>query len=498
MAVRGFVQGLVVGSLVAAGGLVVVSQVAGPVRPDAAVTPEAVPAPQDPVAPLEAEADAVEGEPAEAASADQPEEQTAAPDGVSDAQEGGAAGLAPVVPDPAAPAPEQSPAPLPQAPVAEEASAPAAPPLPPPSEAPGEALASAGQVRPPMAPATGEAPQAAVQPAAPVLPAAEGAPEAADLPPVPPLRPEEEALLLPLPEAAAEPPVVAVPADPTPEPGPQPAPVPEGLALGEGVLPSAPPLNAEAEGVVTGRLPRIGDAPAEAEAGPVGADPATLPPRARYARPFDNPAQKPLFAILLQDKGQEGVDRAELAALALPLSIVIDPLSEGAAERAAIWRAGGQEVVMAGTGIPEGAGPGDLEQSFQVLDSRLPEAVAVIDADGTAFQANRALAAQVVPILAEQGRGLVTLDQGLNAADQVARREGLAAAVVFRAIDSDGEASPVVRRYLDRAAFKAAQDGRVIVIGDLRPETVAGVLEWAVEGRASTVALAPLTALLEE
>ncbi|MDP4033074.1 MAG: divergent polysaccharide deacetylase family protein, partial [Pseudorhodobacter sp.] len=194
--------------------------------------------------------------------------------------------------------------------------------------------------------------------------------------------------------------------------------------------------------------------------------------------------------------GQDGVNRAELAALDLPLSIVIDPLSEGAAERAAIWRAGGQEVVMAGTGIPAGAGPGDLEQSFQVLASRLPESVAVIDPDGRAFQNNRPLAAQVVPILAEQGRGLVTFDQGLNAADQVARREGLAAATIFRSIDGGNEDSPVIRRYLDRAAFKAAQEGRVIVIGTLRPETVAGILEWAVEGRASTVALAPVSAML--
>ncbi len=151
---------------------------------------------------------------------------------------------------------------------------------------------------------------------------------------------------------------------------------------------------------------------------------------------------------------------------------------------------------MAGTGIPEGAGPGDMEQSFQVLASRLPEAVAVIDPDGRAFQNNRPLASQVVPILADQGRGLVTFDQGLNAADQVARREGLASALIFRRIDAEGEDSPVIRRYLDRAAFKAAQDGRVVVIGTLRPETVAAILEWAVEGRASTVALAPVSALL--
>ena len=63
--------------------------------------------------------------------------------------------------------------------------------------------------------------------------------------------------------------------------------------------------------------------------------------------------------------------------------------------------------------------------------------------------------------------------------------------VAFRDLDGDGEAAPVIRRYLDRAAFKAAQEGRVTVVGRTRPETVAALLEWTVEGRAATVALAP-------
>ncbi len=525
---RGFVQGLVWGSLAAVGGLVVLSQVAGTVAPVADGADDYLAA--VPTAP-EAEAESVVAPEASVsdapvAEADAGPAPSVAPDGPADGTPDGTApvavteapvaqgtveaGTAPQLPAPAEPATAQAPAAAPAAPEADRAArvAPAEPPAAPPSDAPGEALASAGQVSQPMPPATGDAPQAAGQPAAPALPEAEGAPAPADLPPLPPLTPEEEALLLPLPEAPADvAPPEAAPVDPTPEPGPlpepQPLPAPDAVAQGEGALLPAPGLGDQAEGVVTGRLPRIGgDAPSDpdagAEAAPEVIDTADLPPRLRYARPFDNAAQKPLFAILLQDNGQEGVNRAELAALELPLSIVIDPLSEGAAERAAIWRAGGQEVVMAGTGIPVGAGPGDLEQSFQVLSTRLPEAVAVIDPDGRAFQNDRPLATQVVPILAEQGRGLVTFDQGLNAADQVARREGLAAAVVFRSIDSDGEASPVVRRYLDRAAFKAAQEGRVIVIGDLRPETVAGVLEWAVEGRASTVALAPVSAMLQD
>jgi hypothetical protein len=102
----------------------------------------------------------------------------------------------------------------------------------------------------------------------------------------------------------------------------------------------------------------------------------------------------------------------------------------------------------------------------------------------------------VVPAIGAGGRGVLTWGTGLNAADQVARREHVPAAVAFRDLDADGETTPVIRRYLDRAAFKAAQDGRVTVVGRTRPETVAALLEWALEGRSATVALAPLSAVM--
>ena len=112
------------------------------------------------------------------------------------------------------------------------------------------------------------------------------------------------------------------------------------------------------------------------------------------------------------------------------------------------------------------------------------------------FQDDRPLATMVVPLIKEQGRGLVTFDAGLNAADQVARRDDVPAAVVFRTLDSEGEETPLIRRYLDRAAFKAAQEGRVVVLGTTRAETIAALMEWTVEGRASSVALAPVSAVL--
>ncbi|WP_435258422.1 divergent polysaccharide deacetylase family protein [Thioclava sp. FR2] len=365
----------------------------------------------------------------------------------------------------------------------------------PPSAAPTDAMSELLPAIDPAAdlPASEAGAPAAGTAMAPSVPSSDPDPQTAELPPPPPLGAEEEALLQPAPvepapEASAS---IVTPVEPAQPPA--------------SVLQPSPGLTDAAEGVITGRLPRIGEPSAGAEpaveslpATETEADPAqdqSLPPLQRYARPFENPEQKPVFAILLEDRGED-VNRAELAAMDIALTVVIDPLSDGAADRAAIWRSGGQEVVLSAESLPEGATPGDLEQIFQALASRMPESVAVIDVTANVFQNNRPLATQIVPILADQGRGLVTFDQGLNAADQVARREGLASATIFRRFDPDDATGPAVKRYLDRAVFKAAQEGHVAVIGTLRPETITGLLEWAVEGRASTVAIAPISVLL--
>lgn len=247
-------------------------------------------------------------------------------------------------------------------------------------------------------------------------------------------------------------------------------------------------------------LPRASEAAEEPAADPAATDPAAAPidprPLAQFAATFENPDAKPPFAIVLVDDGSAGLDRANLAALPFPVSFALNPLDPASAQHAATYRAAGKEVVMLVTGIAEGAMPADVEVAFQSMEQGLPEAVAVMDLPVPSFQNRRPLAATVVPILKAQGRGLLTWDAGLNAADQVARREDLEAGVIFRDIGSTGSDAAAIRRLLDRAVFKAGQDGRVSVVGSADPATVAALLEWTVEGKAATVALAPVTAVL--
>jgi polysaccharide deacetylase 2 family uncharacterized protein YibQ len=170
-------------------------------------------------------------------------------------------------------------------------------------------------------------------------------------------------------------------------------------------------------------------------------------------------------------------------------------MAQDAAGAAATYRAAGQEVVMLAA-LPAGAVAQDVEVTLASLAQALPETVAVMDPGAGGFQDDRMLAGLVAPVVQGQGRGLLSWDRGLNPASQIARRSGLPSATIFRDLDAEDEGRETIRRYLDRAAFRAAQEGLVVVAGRTRPETVEALLAWAVEGRAATVALAPLTAVL--
>lgn len=405
-----------------------------------------------------------------------------------------------------------------------------------PPEPVAKAVLPAPDVNPPAAQDPSAAPAVtAVAPVVPEPPVNAPAPEVVGMtPPLAAALPSEPATLPevsaadPAPDPAAkpatEPPapatddalLAAVPLSPQPAPAPlvidtpDPAPAvlsPEPL-VPEVILPAvvapASELPKTVEGVTIGRLPSIGAAPAAQDAvapepsNPDLLDPelADAPPLLKFARAFTNEAAKPLFAVVLQDSGAADLDRQALAALPFPISFVLDPTNPTASEAEKVYRAANQEVVMLASGLPAGATPSDLEQSFQVNDAVLPEAVAVMDLAKGGFQDNRGLATEVVSVVKTMGRGLLTFDRGLNPADQIARRQGLASALIFRTLDAQGETAPVIRRYLDRAAFKAAQEGRVVVLGTTSPEMISALMEWAVEGRGASVALAPISAVL--
>lgn len=260
-----------------------------------------------------------------------------------------------------------------------------------------------------------------------------------------------------------------------------------------------------AEGVTTNRLPTATDEPQTAGTGDQAAEISeeseeqvddTRPPLERFAVEFENPEGKPLMAIVLIDDGTSSIGIAALREFPYPVSFALDAAWPGADEAAEMYREQGYEV-LAMVDLPDGASAADAEVAMQSYLDRVPGAVAVMEGTGTGLQSNRDAAVQLAPILKDSGHGLVMIPKGLNTVQKLLTRSGLPAASVFRDFDSRGQDATVIRRFLDQAAFRAGQEeGGVIMLGRLRPETISALLLWGLQDRASRVALAPVSAVL--
>lgn len=298
--------------------------------------------------------------------------------------------------------------------------------------------------------------------------------------------------------------------EPTPEPEPEqevanlekpaaPA-VPNTSVLdGDGSLESAGPLEDRASNVRTHRLPTIGGGAADPttpsqDAG--GSDTAMVDTGLaiqQFSQPFTALDNRPLMAILLLPDGQ-GFE-VGTTNLPFPVSYVVDASQKDAAQNMTAIRNQGFEVVAL-MPLPGGASPQDVETAFQTYLNRVPEAVAALDTDQAGFQSGRQVATQVAQILAATGQGMITYSKGLNSAPQIAEREGVPAALVFRVFDGAGQDGAAIKRFLDQAAFRAGQHSGVILVGHNRPETIRALTEWSLGNRASTVAMAPVSAVL--
>jgi len=200
------------------------------------------------------------------------------------------------------------------------------------------------------------------------------------------------------------------------------------------------------------------------------------------------------MSIVLIDDA-EGLGSEALRDFPYPLTFALDPADPQAAEKMARHRAAGVEVMLIAD-LPAAASAQDAEVSMAVWLKALPETVGILEGTGTGIQGNRALSDQVTAIVGGSGRGLLTQDNGLNTVQKLAARDGVPSAVVFRDFDGAGQSPTVMRRFLDQAAFRAGQEGAVVMLGRLRPDTISALLLWGLQDRASRVALAPVSAVL--
>nr|WP_239029968.1 divergent polysaccharide deacetylase family protein [Nereida sp. MMG025] len=199
--------------------------------------------------------------------------------------------------------------------------------------------------------------------------------------------------------------------------------------------------------------------------------------------------------MVLIDDGSVEIGPEALQSFPYPISFAVDASLPNAAALMQQYRAAGYEV-MALTNIPEGTQPSDLEVAVEAYLSSVPEAVGLFEVSGRVVQTDPDLRAQMIDIAADRGLGLLSYQAGLNPLQQDAARSDVPAAVVFRDLDGDGQDASVIRRFLDQAAFRASQEGGVIMVGRVKPETISALLIWGLGQRAARVSLVPISTLL--
>lgn len=204
---------------------------------------------------------------------------------------------------------------------------------------------------------------------------------------------------------------------------------------------------------------------------------------------------KPRMAIILIDDGTSSISAAALDSFPHPVTFAVPLSRTDAGEAMTAYRAQGKEVVALAD-LPEGAVASDVEVSLSAALDAAPESVAVMEQTPGALQSSREVSEQVAAVLQERGVGLILHPKGLNTGVAIAAKADVPAQAIFRDFDGKDQSATVIRRFLDQAAFKAGQEGDVLMLGRLRADTISALLLWALQDRASRVALVPVSQVL--
>ncbi|MCX7299487.1 MAG: divergent polysaccharide deacetylase family protein [Rhodobacterales bacterium] len=351
------------------------------------------------------------------------------------------------------------------------------------------------------APTPDTAPPPEVTADTPAVPAEEAAPETAT-PSAPVAEAATDALpALPNPVTESEP-TEAADQSALPQVG---DPAPEATATTEDpAMPQVVTLNDENETMpqvdTNVKINRPSNEPTTDAAPALAADPTdanvdTRPALVRFAAPFANPEGKPLMSVVLIDDGSLSGAASVVAQLPFPVTVAIDPAGSGAGPLIETYRAQGIEV-MALARLPTGAVPTDVEITYEAVFRAMPDAIGVLDAGEGGLQSDSAVTDQAMSRLVTDGRGVVTLSDGLNMAARAAESAGVPAGTIEKDIDGEGHEPDAIRRALDQAAFRARQQSGVILLGRVKPDTLSSLMLWGSENEAGQIAMAPVSAIL--
>ncbi len=213
------------------------------------------------------------------------------------------------------------------------------------------------------------------------------------------------------------------------------------------------------------------------------------------------PDGKPLFSIVLMDSGGGSVPRDALMKMPFPLTIALPADLKNVTTISQKYRDAGIEVLALSPrdvrmSLSGGLKQEQVDEVIAKIFAQLPQAVGLVDRPEGDLQRDRQLVKAVVNRFKTTGHGLITFERGLNPVPRQAAQAGVYAGQVYKVLDRKTQGASVIKRFLDRAGQLARRDGKIVMMANSDPETVAVLVNWALSNKARGLALAPVSAVL--
>lgn len=210
--------------------------------------------------------------------------------------------------------------------------------------------------------------------------------------------------------------------------------------------------------------------------------------------PVSGSDDRPYFAIILEDVGDQGVPREGLTALKAAISFGVPVDDPQASQIAQLYQDAGFEVValLPDTGLTAAEVTTDLAVFFEAV----PNAAAVLDRETSALLEDATLGQAVLTGLKITGHGMLAYGSEDSALQGLAVETGVPSAQVFRVIDERPEPENITLA-LERAVTEAKETGAVIVTGHTNSDTITTLFAWLLGPGSSSVKIVPASAAIK-
>ena len=137
--------------------------------------------------------------------------------------------------------------------------------------------------------------------------------------------------------------------------------------------------------------------------------------------------------------------------------------------------------------LPEGSNATEVTEILDKAISTVSEATTILERTPGTLQNSREISTALADRLALSGHGLVLYDTGVNPALERAKSVAVPVKTIYRNLDQDNGNERAMRRFLDGAAFRAQQEGSVIITASPSPSVISALTFWSLQERSSSV-----------